>query len=161
MTLPYDYYPAVLYAIDLISQGETVTSACDRSNLSISTFHNYLNRDDNLRAMYNEADQRGSDAMADALINIDNHRIHGQSDPKMAKVISDNIKWVLSKRKPKEFGDRVQVDHSVTVDVAITTALDAARRRVPVADQSEIIDAEIVPEALTAEDDEIMRELLA
>ena len=158
MALPYDYYPAVLYAIDLISQGNTLTEACDQSNLPISTFHNYIKRDENLHAMYVEADQRGSDAMADALVNIDNHRVHGQSDPKMAKVISDNIKWVLSKRKPKEYGDRVQVDHSVTVDVAITTALDAARRRVPIADQSEVIDAEVV---YSEEDAEIMRQLLA
>lgn len=160
MALPYDYYPAVLYAIDLISQGNTLTEACDQSNLPISTLHNYIKRDENLHAMYVEADQRGSDAMADALVNIDNHRIHGQSDPKMAKVISDNIKWVLSKRKPKEYGDRVQVDHSVTVDVAITTALDAARRRVPVADQSDVIDAEIVPR-YEDEDAAIMRELMS
>ena len=144
MALPYDYYPAVLYALDLISQGHTVTAACDASNLPISTFHNYINKDEMLSAIYAEADQRGSDAMADALVNIDNHRIHGQSDPKMAKVISDNIKWVLSKRKPKEFGDRVQVDHSVTVDIAITTALDAARRRVP-AQEAAAIDVIDVP----------------
>ena len=107
--------------------------------------------------MYVEADQRGSDAMADALINIDNHRVHGQSDPKMAKVISDNIKWVLSKRKPKEFGDRVQVDHSVTVDVAITTALDAARKRVPALGNSEVLDAEFVE----IDEDEELRALLS
>lgn len=148
MALPYDYYPAVLYAINLISQGETVTSACDQSNLPISTFHSYIKKDDTLNEMYMEADQRGSDAMADALVNIDNHRIHGQSDAKMAKVISDNIKWVLSKRKPKEFGDRVQVDHSISVDIAITTALDAARRRVPALEHVEL--AEFVVEDDTA-----------
>lgn len=155
VTLPYDYYPAVLYAIDLISQGNTVTEACDQSNLPVSTFHSHLERDDKLREMYGEADQRGGDAMADALVNIDNHRIHGQSDPKMAKIISDNIKWVLSKRRPKDFGDRVVVDHSVTVDVAITTALDAARRRVPVLEDHSIMDAVVI------DDDAVMRELLS
>ena len=160
MALPYDYYPAVLYAIDLISQGNTVTEACDQSNLPVSTFRNYIDRDEKLNALYVEADQRGSDAMADALINIDNHRIHGNSDPKMAKVISDNIKWVLARRKPKEFGDRVQVDHSVTVDVTITTALDAARRRVSVAEQPEVIDASAVP-VFDDEDAAIMRELMS
>jgi hypothetical protein len=154
MALPYDYYPAVLYAIDLVGQGHTVTSACDEANLPVSTFRTYLKKHTDLQDLYTEADQRGADAMADALINIDNHRVHGQSDPKMAKVISDNIKWVLAKRKPKEFGDRVQVDHSVTVDVAITTALDAARRRVALPD--DVIDAEVVQD-----DDDIMRQLLA
>lgn len=158
MALPYDHYPAVLQAIDLLSQGNTLTKACDDANLSISTFYHYVRKDEELNAMYVEADQRGSDAMADALVNIDNHRVHGQSDPKMAKVISDNIKWVLGKRKPKEYGDRVQVDHSVTVDVAITTALDAARRRTGTL--PEIIDAETVP-AFEGEDAEIMRELFA
>ncbi len=146
MTLPYDYYPAVLHAINLIGQGHTLTEACDRSNITVQTLRSYTRKDEDLNAMYIEADQRGSDAMADALVNIDNHRVHGQSDPKMAKVISDNIKWVLSKRRPKNYGDRVQVDHSVTVDVTITTALDAARRRVPLADQAtNIINAEALP----------------
>lgn len=160
MALPYDYYPAVLYALELLSQGHTLTAACDQSNLPVSTFYNYVRKDELLNGLYVEASQRGNDAMADALINIDNHKVHGQSDPKMAKVISDNIKWVLSKRDPKNFGDRVQVDHSVTVDVAITTALDAARRRVPVADQSDVIDAELVPE-FEDEDAAIMRELFS
>ena len=105
--------------------------------------------------MYVEAERRSHDAMADALINIDNHRVHGQSDPKMAKVISDNIKWVLSKRDAQRFGERVQVDHSVSVDIAITTALDAARRRVPQIEQGDVIDAQVV-----SEDDAIMQQLL-
>ena len=154
MSIPYDYYPAVLFAIDKVGQGHTVSEACDLANISVATFRNYLKRDTALAEMFDEADQRGGDAMADALVNIDNHKIHGQSDPKMAKVISDNIKWVLSKRKPKEFGDRVQVDHSVTVDIAITTALDAARRRVLPA-PVDVIDAEVVSL------DEEMRDLLS
>lgn len=164
MTTPYDYYPAVLYAIDLISQGHTLTKACDLSNLPIGTFHRYIKNDSQLNELYVEADQRGGDAMADALIDIDNHKIHGHSDPKMAKVVSDNIKWVLSKRKPKEFGDRVQVDHSVTVDVAITTALDAARRRVPAAlPAPDVIDVQASPvyQEYDAEDEAILRELLS
>lgn len=155
MALAYDYYPAVLYALNLFSQGHTVTEACDQSNITIAMFEKYVRENDQLKDMYVEAERRSHDAMADALINIDNHKIHGQSDPKMAKVISDNIKWVLSKRDAQRFGERVQVDHSVSVDIAITTALDAARRRVPVADQSNIIDAEIV-----SEDDAIMRDIL-
>lgn len=158
MALPYDFYPAVLYAIDQISQGETLSKACDLSNISVTTFHNYVNKDETLQAMYTEADQRGGDAMADALINIDNHLKHGQSDPKMAKVISDNIKWVLGKRKPKEYGDRVQVDHSISVDVAITTALDAARRRVPALENAEIVDADFT---VMSEDDAFLHDLLS
>lgn len=159
MSLPYDYYPAVLHAINLISQGETISQACDMSNISVATLKSYVDKNDDLRDMYIEAETRGADAMAEALINIDNHRIHGQSDPKMAKVISDNIKWYLAKKKPDQFGDRVKVDHSVTVDVAITTALDAARRRLPSPSQ-EVIDVTAVP-VFEGDDEETMRELLS
>lgn len=156
MSLPYDHYSAVLYAINVLSQGNTLTEACRQANIPVRTFNSYVDNDPELAAMYKEADILSSDAMADALINIDNHVVHGHSDPKMAKVISDNIKWVLSKRRPKEYGDRVQVDHSVTVDVAITTALDAARRRLPQIEKQEVVDAEVV------EDDEtIMQRLMS
>lgn len=157
MVLPYDYYPAVLYALNLFSQGHTVTEACDQSNITIAVFERYIAQNEQLRDMYTEAERRSHDAMADALINIDNHKVHGQSDPKMAKVISDNIKWVLAKRDSKRFGEKVQVDHSVSVDIAITTALDAARRRVtPKLEPHDVVDAEIVED-----DDAILRQLLA
>lgn len=153
MSLPYDYYPAVLYAIGEISQGRTVTDACDRANISLRVFESYLSRDPDLKAEYDDAIQRSYDAMADALVNIDNHKIHGQSDSKMAKVISDNIKWVLSKRDSKRFGERIEVKHSVSLDRAITDALNAARFRV----NPELIeDAQVIEET----DDEIMRQLL-
>jgi hypothetical protein len=160
MTLSYDYMPAVLYAIDLISQGLTETEACDKSNIRIAVFKRYINDIPQLQELYAEADQRGADAMADALVSIDNHKHYGRSDPKMAKVISDNIKWVLSKRKVKQYGDRVVVEHSVTMDRAITDALIAARNR----GSKNFLPSPTV-EATFSEieesDEEIMRQLLS
>lgn len=90
---------------------------------------------------------RGTDAMADALLNPDNHKLYGHSDPKMARVQSDNIRWWLSKRRPKEFGDRIEINHHLTADKAIVQALTAARNRVadalPPAD--DVIDAQFEP----------------
>ena len=39
--------------------------------------------------------------------------------PHCAKVIGDSIRWRLSKLKPSEFGDSVNVAHSIDVTVAI------------------------------------------
>lgn len=158
MSTPYDYYPAVLYALDLISQGHTPTQACDASNLPIPTFEAYIKRDPALQALYADAERRGHDALADALVNIDNHRIHGQSDARMAKVISDNIKWLLSKRDQKRFGERIEVKHELTMDRAIVQALEAARNRtaIPYEDPT-LIDVTPVRD----EDDAIMSELLS
>lgn len=160
MSLPYDYYPAVLYALNLLSQGETLTVACDKSNITVEVFDYHVKGNTQLEGMYAEAVQRGNDAMADALINIDNHKIHGQSDPKMAKVISDNIKWVLSKRDNKRFGDKVEVRHEVTMDKAIVNALEQARKRTRALEYKEdatLID--VTPSTKT--DDELMDELLS
>jgi len=155
MSIPYDTYSSILATINLISQGHTLTAACIIENMSVAVFKRGVANDNTLREMYEEAVHQGNDALADALINIDNHLIHGHSNPQMAKVVSENIKWVLGKRDVARFGERVQIDHSVTVDIAITTALDAARLRVGHAKPIE--DAVVLDD----EDAEIMRQLLA
>ncbi len=160
MSLPYDYYPAVLYALNLIGQGHTLTSACDQSNITTQIFDRYVKREPELQAMYEEAVQRGNDAMADALINIDNHKIHGQSDPKMAKVISDNIKWVLGKRDSKRFGDKIEVKHEITMDRAIINALERARSRTPVLEDHTETGVTII-DVTPVSDDELLAELLS
>lgn len=156
--LSYDYYPKVLNVLELISQGQTETAACDEEHVSIVTFRSYIKNDATLQVAYEEAVQRGHDAMADALINIDNHKIHGHSDAKMAKVISDNIKWVLAKRDNKRFGDRIEVKHEITMDKAIVTALEAGKRRAASL-PGPVID--LVAVEPISEDDAIMRDLMS
>lgn len=161
MTLPYDYYPAVLYAIDLVSKGYTKTAACDESNISVATFEKYINDNQQLRDLYEEADQRGADAMADALLQIGHHAIYGESDPKMAKVISDNIKWLLDKRHRKKYGEKVEIQHNITADRAIVDALIAGRNR---AAQAQLVyeDADIIDvEPIVQTDDELLAQLLS
>lgn len=146
MSTPYDYYPAVLYAINELGQGHTLSQACDLANISVALFKSYCARDPQLQEMFVEAEQRSYDALADALVNIDNHKIHGQNDPKMAAVISKNIQWFLSKKDPKRFGERMTVEHDVKVDVLITSALQRAKQRISDrSGQDEIVDAVIVP----------------
>lgn len=141
MTLPYDTYPLVTKAIMLLSEGRTKTRACDEAGISISVFDNYIKSNPAMEDLYREAEQRSYDAMADALLEIDNHKIYGQSDAKMANVISSNIKFLLGKRRPKEYGERITVDHNVTMDKAIIDALTAGRRRAAIGhEDSTIID---------------------
>jgi hypothetical protein len=141
MTLPYDYMPAVLAAIDLISSGHTESTACDESNVGLNTFKNYIKNNPQLQDMYAEALQRGYDALADALLSPDNHHLYGQSDAKMAKVVSDNIKWFLERKDSKRYGQRVEINHHLSADKAITQALLAARNRVALPEPDDAIDA--------------------
>lgn len=127
--LTYDYYNAVLYVINALGQGVTLTAACDQANIAIPAFKKYVNNDETLKELYDDACQRGNDALVDALIDVDTNKLYGHTDSKMAKVQSDNIKWVLAKRDPSRFGDRIEVKHELSLDRAITDALVAARNR--------------------------------
>lgn len=127
-------------AISLLSEGRSKTRACDEAGISIAVFDNYIKNNQAMGDLFREAEQRSYDAMADALLEIDNHKIYGQSDAKMANVISGNIKFVLSKRRPKEYGERITVDHNVTMDRAIIDALTAGRRRAAIGYDDTVID---------------------
>lgn len=172
-SVPYDYVPAVLYAIDKISQGMSPTAACDEANIKIATFEAYVKRDPTLQELYVDAERRGYDAMADALLRPQHHTLYGETNPQMAKVVSDNIKWYLSKKKPKEYGERIEIKHEITLDRAITDAMDKARQRVlerPTIDV-EYEEIETPPKMIegvvnsvvqtVAEDEAILAELLA
>ena len=129
MSLPMDVYPAVMRALTLISQGRTKTSACDDAQISTSVFDRHVRGTPELAQMYEEAEQRGMDTLADILLEIDSNDQYGSSDPKVQKVMSDNIKWYLSRKRPKQYGDKVTIEHSITADKAIIDALERGKAR--------------------------------
>lgn len=129
MALIYDKYVEALAVIERLGQGMTLTKAAQLEGIGVHTFNKYVQSDEHLADMFADAVQRGNDALADALLSPDNDALYGRTDPKMAKVVSDNIKWVLSKRDSR-FADRVEHKVTLTADTAITTALELARSRV-------------------------------
>lgn len=83
-----------------------------------------------LALLYDEANQLGADTMADALVSItDPDSPYYEADDKKAKNVSDNIKWVLSRRFNKKYGERVEIKQEVTVSHVITSQLEQARLR--------------------------------
>lgn len=139
MTLPVDMFPKVLLAVDLIGQGQMESAACDKAGITVSAFRKYVNSSNELADIYNDAQVRGYDRLADELINIDVHgAMLGLTDPKMIKLLSDNRKWLLEKRRPQQYGQRSVVEHSITADRAIIEALSQGKQR---ALEGTIIDA--------------------
>lgn len=136
--LPYDTYPQVLKAITLISEGKTESSACREHGISVRVFRNTVEKNETLKELYDEAQVLGYDRLAETLLEIDRDPHYGQSDPKMARVISDNIKWLLEKRKPKEYGARVAHDITISADHAVIDALARGRARA----HGEVIEAQ-------------------
>ena len=129
--LPHEIVPKIMRCFDLIRQGRSPTASARDCLITWGTVRRYCDKDDDLRSMMLEAIQEGQDTLADILLEIDRDPHYGQSDPAMAKIISENIKWLLARRRPQEYGDRQTVDVNLKADAVILAALNAAKLRTP------------------------------
>jgi hypothetical protein len=127
--LALDTYARVLEVISLVSQGRTLTSACREAKISVITVQRACKDNVELNDAMVEAEQVGHDTLSEILLEIDRDPHYGTNDPRMAKVVSDNIKWLLAKKNPKKFGEKIVVENKLTADRAILDALDAAKNR--------------------------------
>lgn len=92
------------------------------------------------KAEASHAIEQGLHAMADSLIDIADQ----YADPIKARLKSDNIKWFLSKRLHRVYGDKLDVN--IEQSVSIQAALDAANQRVlrPIRDLENVQDAQVI-----------------
>lgn len=123
--------PKVMRVVDLLRQGRSPTEACRETLITWSTVKKYCERDADLKDMLTDAIQEGFDTLADILLTIDRDPHYGQSDAALAKVISDNVKWYLSRKNPAGYGDRTEVNVNLRADSVILAALNAAKLRAP------------------------------
>lgn len=140
-------FPKAMRALELIADGRTVRRACDEVKIGLNTFQRIIRDVPEFRDLYAEAEQRGYDNLAEILLNIDTDATYGSSDTKQQKIISDNIKWFLSRKRPSQYGDKVEITHVLTADKAIIGALERGRLRA-IGKPEDIIDGtfkEVVP----------------
>ena len=101
----------------LLSEGISLRTICLREDMpDKSNVFKWLREDKQFRDQYAQAKEESTDAQLEELADISNEAI-GESkivDPKRAgavvqayKVKGDNMKWVMSKMKPKKYGDKL------------------------------------------------------
>lgn len=110
-------------AITLATSGMSLNAICKELNISNENMRSYLNNNLSFKTKFNDAREDGYDALADQLLTITNE----ESDHNKAKVKSDNIKWLLSKRKATVYGDKIEVNMNATIDIGATLAEAKAR----------------------------------
>src|SRR5688572_8020453 len=133
MLTTVDNYTKVINVIVLISQGHTLTSACDEQRISFDVFRREVNKVPELSALFVDAEQRSYDVMADALLDpfgVRQANTYGEQDPKRAKIMSDNIKWYLARKRPYQYGDKSIIEHQFTADKTIVEALQRGKDNV-------------------------------
>lgn len=110
-------------ACRLAAEGKSIQAICEAIFVSEYYFWQYRLQDAEFACVFAKCRDAGLDSLADQLIGI-TEKI---PDVQKARLESENARWLLSKRKPATYGDRVAVD--VTHTVNLPAALAEARQR--------------------------------
>ena len=85
-----------------------------------STVMEWLDADAELADKYARARLASADADADKIGHIAHGVLKGEFDPQAARVAIDALKWSAGKRKPKVYGDKLDVEHKGSFNVTLT-----------------------------------------
>ena len=108
----------------MAAEGASITMIIDEICLTAYYFHKARDTDPIFAKSFSEARAEGLEMRADELLDIANDLT---IDVNRARLKSDNIKWILSKRKPGTYGDKLDLNVNQVVDIG--TALQAAKSR--------------------------------
>lgn len=128
-TLPSVKFPIMIAIVHRIADGMAPHQACKDEGTTLAAFKHAMSIEPDLKTLFDEALETGSEVLADMLLHIDQEH----SDPRFARIISDNIKWLLERRKPDKYGQRVQVSMENNATKTMMEILDKAIDRIPVA----------------------------
>ena len=121
-------------AIEMASNGDPLRKIIAEICSSEYDFWLYKQHNPDFNNTFEQARQEGLEHIADGLITIADDYV----DVQRGRLKSDNAKWLLSKRKPSVYGDKVDIHVSQTID--ISTALTEARKRALPKPEDAIID---------------------
>lgn len=117
-------------AISLAYDGRTMKAIEEELGVTPVKMAFTLSKDSDFEKSFMRARQAGLERQSDDLLTI----ADDVPDVQKARLKSDNLKWMLSKRLPAVYGDRL--DLNVNETVSLTTAIAAARARaLPIRDQ--------------------------
>ena len=110
---PSDYTDDMAQEIlALISEGYSLRKACLQVGKPLKTVWSWMQKDEDFRSHYVRAKEESGDADQDKLDDIAERVLTGELDPQAARVAADIIKWSASKKKPKKYGDRLDLGNA-------------------------------------------------
>lgn len=106
-----------LSAIELVPQGHNLLEACEMLDLSYPAVFKRVQRNPDLQAAVDAA----RELYAHERVKQAQRIAEEEADPARARILTDLIKWEVSKVLPKFYGDKVNVDagDSVTFQLNI------------------------------------------
>lgn len=115
-----------------IASGKSLRKVCAGEGMPVlSTIFLWLQRHKEFSDQYTRAVAERREVHKESLFDIPREE---DLDPSRARLLCDNIKWVLAKEEPKKYGDKIQVDGEVhhehihkTVDQLEAEIIEAVR----------------------------------
>ena len=96
-----------------IAQGYSLRKTCLSKELPhLATVYRWFSKHPEFCEQYARAKSDGGDADADKIEDIAEKVLTGEYDPQAARVAIDAFKWTASKKIPKKYGDRQQIEHT-------------------------------------------------
>jgi hypothetical protein len=115
----------------LASSSTSVRKSCEIAGVKAPTFMLWVSEDAALAEQYARAYKASCDIMADELLDIvdaeperTQHGTIDGGDVANKRLRSDTRKWLLSKRRPSEYGDRVQLAGDAENPLKVETTID-------------------------------------
>jgi len=62
---------------------------------------------------YIRAREDSADIDADKIEELNQEVREKKVDPSQARIIADNLKWIAGKKKPKKYGDKLEIDSNI------------------------------------------------
>lgn len=107
---------------ELIAQGLSLRSVCAMDDMPApSTIFKWMREQPIFSKQYAQACEERTEAQNEQLLELGDEAVTlaQSSDPKAANAIvaavrlkADNLRWVMSKQKPKKYGDKIELDNT-------------------------------------------------
>ena len=125
-------------ALTMAANGDTMRKIREALDVNAEQLRKYLVKYPLFQSSLASARQEGLEELADSLQDIPELI----SDVQRARLKSENLRWVLSKRKPQVYGDRIEVNMNQTVDIGAALLEARSRASLPIMPTNAIIDAD-------------------
>lgn len=104
--------------VDRVAAGEDIAGICKSVGISLSVLHRWREVYPAFMEAYARARHRSGEASESRIQAIMDDARAGKIDANTARVLIDGEKWLAAKRAPRTHSDRVEVEHSGTVNQA-------------------------------------------
>lgn len=115
--------------LDRVEAGEVGADVCNGKDgmPSWAAFKEWKAADPELAAAYARAHESSVEQNEAELLREARRKPVDGVDAQAQRVLVDTLKWRLSKRLPRDFGERSQVEHSGGVNLTVATGVPDAK----------------------------------